>query len=233
MPPLSRTSSAARRACSTEGERTRPSTGISFSCMSGWRRASSRSDGSGASRTLSSGGLEAGDAAERDARLAEHAHLGMAVVAERDRGERGHLDVGEQPRAHALQLGEGGVPDRVVDDARLLGGADQRRVERLRDQHVDHGHRHVGAAMDVDRRVARADAQARLAGRVRGRHRLRAAGGPDEVDAGVVEEVLGDVERRIGDHLQRPRRHPGALAGLLEDLDGAHASPPPARRDGR
>ena len=89
---------------------------------------------------------EAGEAAEGRARLAERAQLGMSVVVEGDRRQRGRLLLGEQPRAHPLELGQRRVPDGVVDDAGLLGGADQRRVEGLRDQHVDDGHRHVGAA---------------------------------------------------------------------------------------
>ena len=46
------------------------------------------------------------------------------------------------------------------------------------------------------------DAEARLARGVGGRHRLRPAGRPDEVDPGVVEQILRDLERRIGDHLE-------------------------------
>ncbi len=46
--------SATAIACSTEGERTSPSTGISFSAASGCASSASRSVGSGASRTLSS-----------------------------------------------------------------------------------------------------------------------------------------------------------------------------------
>ena len=173
-------------------------------------RASSRSDGSGASSTLSSA------PAAKPAMPPSAAHDWPSEpssgwpVARRTRPPPARTPPrsDEQPRAHPLQLGQRRVPDRVVDDARLLGRADQRRVEGLRDQHVDDGHRHVGAAVDVDRRVAGADAQARLAGRVGRGDRLRAAGGPDEVDAGVVEEVLGDVERRIGD---RPAARPGGI----------------------
>ena len=59
------------------------------------------------------------------------------------------------------------------------------------------------------------------------------AGRPDEVDARVVEEVLRDVERRVGDHLQRvaaagppPRRPP---AGSRRPARAQRA----ARADGR
>jgi len=113
------------------------------------------------------------------------------------------------------------VVDRVVDDEALLGLADDRRVEGLGDEDVDSGHAHVGDRVQVDRRVARPAAHAGLAGLVGGLDRLGAAGGPDEVHAGVVEEVLRDVERGVLDHLQGVRRQPGRLAGLLEDLDRA------------
>ena len=79
--------------------------------------------------------------------------------------------------------------------------------------------RNVGAAVDVDGRVAGADAHAGLARLVCGGDRLGTAGRPDEVDALVVEQVLRDVERRVGDHLEGVGRQPRGLAGLLEDLD--------------
>ena len=100
------------RAWSTDGERTSPSTGISFSCTSGWLASASRSDGSGASRTLSSG------SASKPARPPSAAH----ELAERRRAPAGRrrrrttaasaddLVVGEQPRAHALELGEHARP---------------------------------------------------------------------------------------------------------------------------
>ena len=103
----------------------------------------------------------------------------------------------------------------VVDDAGLLGRADHRGVEGLRDQHVDDRHANVGAAVDVDGRVAGTDADARLARLVGGGDGLGPAGGPDEVDARVVEEVLRDVERGVGDHLKRVR------------AAGPRARPPP------
>ncbi len=55
-PPCSVTSTAAAMPCSTLGERTRPSTGISFSCTSGCAPSCSRSAGSGASSSFVSGG---------------------------------------------------------------------------------------------------------------------------------------------------------------------------------
>ena len=62
---------------------------------------------------------------------------------------------------------------------------------------------------------------------------LRAAGRPDEVDARVVEEVLRDVERRVGDHLQRVGRQPGRLAGLLRGSRSRARRSRAARADGR
>ena len=68
------------------------------------------------------------------------------------------LLLGEQVRAHPLELGEHLVVDRVVDDAGLLGRADHRGVERLGDQDVDDRAADVGGAVEVDGGVAGADA---------------------------------------------------------------------------
>ena len=171
------------------------------------------------------GGLEARQAGEADARLPEHVELHLALVRERARRQRRRLRVREEPGAHPLELLDHLIVDLLVDHARLLRRADHRGVERLRDQDVDDRHPDVGAAVHVDRGVAGADAETWLAGGVRRRHRLRPAGRPDEVDPGVVEQVLRDVERRVGDHLQRVRRQPRRLAGLLQELAGAGGAP--------
>ena len=177
--------------------------------------------------------LDAGHRGEVEAGLAERLSCDLpSVVVDASAARRLDLLARSAPRAHALELGDQLVVDRVVDDAGLLGRADHRRVEGLGDQDVDDRHRDVGAAVDVDRRVAGADADARLAGLVGGGDRLRPAGRPDEVDARVVEEVLRDVERRVGDHLERVGRQPGRLAGRLEDLDRPVAQRA-ARAEGR
>ena len=167
------------------------------------------------------GGVEARQAGEADARLPEHVELHLALVRERARRQRRRLRVREEPGAHPLELLDHLIVDLLVDHARLLCRADHRGVERLRDQDVDDHHPDVGAAVHVDRGVAGADAETWLAGGVRRRHRLRPAGRPDEVDPGVVEQVLRDVERWVGDDLQRVRRQPRRLAGLLQELAGA------------
>ena len=137
----------------------------------------------------------------------------------------------EHARAHAPQLGDELVVDRVVDHERLLCRADERRVEGLGDQDVDHRHRDVGAGVQVDRGVAGPHAEAGLARLVGRRDGLRPTGGPDEVDAGMVEEVLRDLERRVGHDLQRVRRQPGLLAGRLQQVDRAlRAAGGPRRR---
>ena len=41
----------------------------------------------------------------------------------------------------------------------------------------------------------------------------------------MVEQVLRDVERWVGDDLQRVRRQPRRLAGLLQELAGAGGAP--------
>jgi hypothetical protein len=164
------------------------------------------------------------------ARLPESGDLHAAVLRER-KPAHGVDGLGFQHvGAHAPQLGEDVVVDRLVDHQRLLGGADHRCVEGLGDQHVHDGHPHVGAAVQVDRRVAGTDPDAGLAGLVGGLDRLGSARRPDEVDPGVMEQVLRDVERRVGDHLQRIRGQPGLGAGLLEDLHRALGAASRARR---
>ena len=107
--------------------------------------------------------LEAGERAERGARLAQHLKLDPAVLGERFGRQRSGLILGQHAGAHPLELRDHGVEDRLVDHAGLLGGADHRGVERLRDEDVDDGHPDIGAAMQIHGRVARADAQAGLA----------------------------------------------------------------------
>ena len=177
--------------------------------------------------------LADGEAAHRGqvgARLAQGGDLHAPVGLEGQARDRIDLGTVQHACAHALQLGHDVVVDRVVDDQGLLGRADDRGVEGLGDEDVDDGHAHVGARVQVDRRVAGADAHARLARLVGGLNRLGAAGRPDEVHARVMEEVLRDVERRIGDHLQGVGRQSRRLAGLLQDLDRALGAAGGARR---
>ena len=98
-------------------------------------------------------------------------------------------------------------------------------IEHVHDRHPD-----VGAAVYVYRRVTGSDAQTRLARFVGSRHRLRPAGRPDEVDAGVMEQVLRYLERGIRDHLERVGRQANLLARLLEQLRRVAATTHRARR---
>ena len=195
------------------------------------RRASSRSAGSGATSTLSRRRARCRRASPGRRRSAR-ARPGRGGRRRRRRPRRGARPPPERARARrgARARPRTASVDGVVDDARLLGGADHRRVEGLRDQQVDDRHRHVGARVQVDGRVAGADADARLAGRVGRSDRLGSAGRPDEVDAGVVEEVLRGLERRVGDDLERAGRQPLRLAGALEDLDRARRAARGTRR---
>ena len=49
----------------------------------------------------------------------------------------------------------------------------------------------------------------------------------------MVEEVLRDVERRVGHDLQRVGRQPGGLARLLQQLDRPGSAQRAARAEGR
>ena len=86
--------------------------------------------------------------------------------------------------------------------------------------------------VQVDGRVARADADAGLARRVRRRDGLRAAGRPDEVHARVMEEVLRDLERRVRHDLQRVRRQARASPASWS-ISIARVAQRAARADGR
>ena len=189
--------------------------------------------GSGASRTLAS---EAVWKPAMDARLAHDCPSARISTlpsgANASWARRFTSSSDQEAGAHALEFRKGLVPNGVVDNAGLLGRADHRRVEGLRDEHVDDRHGHVSAAVDVHRRVAWPDAHAGLARLVCGGHRLGAAGRPDEINAVVVEQVLRDVKRRVGDHLEGVGRESRALAGLLEDRDGPLGATA-ARADGR
>ena len=104
-PKCSVTSSQARIPCSTEGERTSPSTGISFSAMNGCAASASRSVGSGASSTLSVvRHLEAGEAGQVDARLPEDVELHLPSSVKDRAASASDSCVGEQPGAHPLEL---------------------------------------------------------------------------------------------------------------------------------
>ena len=162
--------------------------------------------------------------------LADGVHRHLVATAEGELGDLGGLLRAEHPGAHPLELGDHLVVDLVVNDAGLLGGADHRGVKGFRDQDVDDRTPDVGGLVDVDRGVARPDAQRRLTGLVGQFDDLRSAGDPDEVDFGVVEQVVGDVVRGVRDHLQRAGRHAGRLGRLPQDLHRAFAAPNRVRR---
>ena len=177
---------------------------MSFSCTSGCAARRVGSAGSGARSTFASSSTSIPGSARQDGGgLAERVEIDHAVATEREAGESFHLVGVEQTRAHPLELVDDVVVDVVVDHARLFRGTDHRRVEGLRDEDVDHGHADVRRPVQVDGRIARSDADRGLAGRVGRLDDLGAAGRPDEVDPGVVEQVLRDLVGRVGDHLER------------------------------
>ena len=83
-----------------------------------------------------------------------------------------------------------GVIDRIDGNNRLLRGADDAVVEGLRQQNRSDGARLIGRLVDDDRRIAGADADGRLAGRVRGlapcpdRPWPGSVGSPDDASTG-------------------------------------------------
>ncbi len=156
---------------------------------------------------------------ETPRRLPHGRDVGLAALGERELRQAFRLVGREQPRPHALELRHRGVVDRFVDHAGLLRRADHRRVEGLRDQDVDDRSAHVAAMVQVHRRVPRPDADARLPGLVRELHDLRPTRGPDHVDVGVMEEMVGDLARCVRDHLECVGRKSRLLAGLAQDLD--------------
>ena len=157
--------------------------------------------------------------------LPQRVERDLVAAAECEADDGRGLLLGEQARAHSLELGDHRVVDLVVDDARLLGRADHRRVKGFRDQDVDDGAPHVGCLVDVDGGVAGSDAQSRLPGRIGQRDDLRPAGHPEEVDLVVGEQIMGDFVGFVGNDLQRPGRHPCRLGRLAQDLDTALTAP--------
>ena len=87
-----------------------------------------------------------------------HRHL-LVPAAEGELGDLGGLVGAEHPGAHPLELGDHRVIDLVVDDAGLLGRADDRGVKGFRYQDVHDRAADIGGLVDVDRGVAGADAQ--------------------------------------------------------------------------
>ena len=181
-------------------------------------------------------GLETRAASKHGGGLAERLEVDHAVAIEREARESFHLVSVEQTCSHPLELVDDVVVDVVVDDTHLLRGTDHRRVKGLRDENVDHGHADVRRPVQVDGRITRSDADRGLAGRIRRLHDLGAAGRPDEVDRGVLEQVLRDLAGRVGDHLQRAARQAGPLARLAQDLHNtlgaAHRAWRRAKHDG-
>ncbi len=161
---------------------------------------------------------EAGSQGELRGGLPERGGIDPVALAEGEAGQLGRLRVGEEGRPHPVELGHHLVEDRLVDDAGLLGRADHRRVEGLRDQRVHDGTGDVGGPVHVHRRVAGADAEAGLAGGVGQLDDLGTSGGPDEVDVRVPEQVVRDIVRGVRDDLQRPLRQPRGFPGGSEDL---------------
>ncbi len=164
------------------------------------------------------GHLDARLAGQNGGWLTECFQVHDVVAAEHEPGQAFHLVGCEHLGAHPLELGHDSVVDLGVDDAGLLRGADHRRIKRLGDQDVDHGHAHVGAAVQVHRGVARPHADRRLSRTVGEGDDLGTTGRPDEIDAGVIEEVVGDAVIDVGDHLDGSRRQAGGFTRLAEDL---------------
>ena len=117
------------------------------------------------------------------------------------------------------RLGLGG--DRLVDDDRVLGRAEQPVVEGLAGEDVGDGLRHVGGALDVGRRVAGADAVGRLAGAVGGAHQPHAAGREDDADALLAHQLLRAFERDRRQARDAAFGQAGGARGRLHDLGDA------------
>lgn len=109
-------------------------------------------------------------------------------------------------------------------DDRLLGGADHAVVEVLREDEVVRHALHVDVVVDVGRGIAGADAQGRLAGRVRGLDHAGAAGREDRGHAGMLHERAGRLDGRVFDPLHAVLRGTCLDGGVTHDarrFDGA------------
>ena len=84
---------------------------------------------------------------------------------------------------------------------------------------------HVGAALDVARRVAGADAVGRLAGAVGRAHQAHAAGGQDHGHVALPHQLLRAFERDGLHPADRSRRRAGARGGLGHDLHRSRDAP--------
>ncbi len=108
--------------------------------------------------------------------------------------------------------------DLLVDDGRLLGGADHAVVEGLGEDQVVAGALDVHILVDVAGHVAGADAERRLAAGVGALDHAGAAGGQNHRNAGMVHQSAGRLDRGVLDPLNAPFRGAVGDGRIPQDL---------------
>lgn len=153
--------------------------------------------------------------------LSQGREVDLVAAPEGECSECVSLLLAEQVGTHLLEFGDRLVVDRVVDDAGLFGGTDDRCVEGLRDEDVDDGAPDVGRVVQVDGGVAGSDTECGFSGRVRQGHDLPPPVTQMKSTFGWVNRSVGDLVCGVGDDLEGAGRHAGSLGGRTEDLDAA------------
>ena len=108
------------------------------------------------------------------------------------------------------------------DDNRLLARADHAVVERLAQQDRVDRHLEVAGFVDYGRGVSRADADRRLARRIGCLDHAGAAGCQNEIDAGMLHERRGKLDRRLVYPADDVRRGAGRNRRVKNDAGCFH-----------
>ena len=155
---------------------------------------------------------------DRHGRLADERRIGQALRRHQHFRQRVHLALVHEVRALRLKLALDLFGDRFVDDDRVFRGAEDAVVERLAGDDVVHRLFDVRGALDVRRRVARADAVRRLACAVRGAHETHPAGREDHRDVAMFHQLLRAFERDRGHPTDRAGGRAGGSRGFVHHL---------------
>ena len=105
------------------------------------------------------------------------------------------------------------VRDGTVSHYGLFGGADDRVVEGLAGHNIFGGFFNIGAAIHIDRDIARPNAVRRFTHRVRDAHHVAPARCQDHCRALVRHQLLGAWQSDLGQAVDQSLWRPGALGG--------------------
>ena len=156
-----------------------------------------------------------------DGRLADKRGIRQSLRRDQLPGQRLGLGGRQEVTALVLELPLGLRLDGLVDDHRVGRRAQHAVVERLAGENVVGGLAHVGARLDVARRVAWPDTVGGLARAVGRAHQAHAAGRENHRDLARPHQLLRPFERDGMHPADGAVGQPGATAGLVHDVGRA------------